>query len=68
MKIYDPTPDMTKCYHILFDMLSSNFRSECGDLIYLRYTDYKNREKLSLTLSLHRPRACFVDYGIDILL
>ena len=41
--IYDPTPDLRTRCHILFEMLSSNLRSNSRDLEYLRYRDLKNR-------------------------
>ena len=37
MKVYDPTPDMKTRCPILFEMLSSNLRSDSIDLKDLRY-------------------------------
>ena len=39
VKIYDPTPDLKTCCHILFDMLSLYFCSDCIYMRYLRYID-----------------------------
>ena len=38
-------PDLKTCCHILFEMLSSDLRSDCRDLIYWRYIYLENREK-----------------------
>ena len=53
VEIYDPNLDLKTCCHILFEMLSSNLRSDSIYLKYLRYFDLKIRYKWSITFSVH---------------
>ena len=59
MKIYDPTMDLKKRFHITFEMLSLNLRLDSRDLKYLRYRDLKIRYNLSITV-------CFMDHEPDL--
>ena len=47
MKIYDPTLDLKTCGHISFDIISSNLRTDCKYLIYLRYIDSKVEKNIN---------------------
>ena len=44
MEIYYPTSDLKTCGHISFEIISSNLRPDCIDLVYLRYI-YSKVEK-----------------------
>ena len=58
MKVYDPNSDMKICCHISFDILNSNLRSDCRDLIHLRYI-YSKVEKTVNDFF-------FIDHGHDL--
>ena len=65
VKIYYPTSDMKTRCHILFEMLSSNLRSDLRDLKDLSYCDLKIRYNLSIKFSFHRSRGALVNRMID---